>query len=462
VSGSQGADAPVDRRFPEGFWWGTATAGHQIEGGNSHSNWWEWEKLGLVDDGTVSGRACDYWNRWAEDHDLLVELGQQGFRLGVEWARLEPSEGTFDDEALAQYVAMVADLQAKGLKVCLTLNHWVLPNWFAEIGGWLHPRAIERWERFVAHVVPALAPHVDLWVTLNEPMVPVLAGYLAGYHPPTKANPWLARKVFCRLLEAHAVAYHLVHGLVPRAPGGGPTMVGYANAYQAIEPYHEGGPLRPLEAVASKVVSWVSFDAWDHAVRTGLVPFPMGLGRLGPRIARLAGTADFVGVNYYMRISVRLNPSSLSNVKSGEYDAPPGIETTEMGWQIYPPGFRAVLDRVSQRLDLPIFITENGCCDSGDDLRRAYLVSHLAAVHDAIADGADVRGYMHWTFMDNFEWREGFAKRFGLVEMDHTDPALTRRPRQSAAMMRTIIEGNALTQAIVDQHAPGALDRFVP
>ena len=150
--------APTEpRRFPDGFLWGVATAGHQIEGGNVHSNWWAWEQLGLVDDGTTSGRACDYWNRWPEDHQLLVDLGQQALRLGVEWARLEPVEGEFDDDALAHYVEMLADLQARGLQVCLTLNHWVLPAWFADAGGWLADRALDRWERFVRHVVPALA-----------------------------------------------------------------------------------------------------------------------------------------------------------------------------------------------------------------------------------------------------------------------------------------------------------------
>lgn len=445
------------KEFPPGFWWGTATAGHQFEGNNIHSNWWEWEKLGLVDDGSVSGRACDYWNRYESDHDLLLELGQQGLRLGIEWARLEPTEGTFDDEALAHYVAILTDLQEKGLRVCLTLNHWVLPNWLAEAGGWLAPQALDRWTRLVRHVVPALAPHVDLWVTLNEPMVPVLAGYLAGYHPPGETSPVRATRVFRRLLHAHAIAYDTIHRMVPRAPDGGPTMVGYANAYQHIEPFHERGLVRPLEAAVSRVVSWIGFDAWDHAVRTGRMPVPAGLGG---RVPRLQGSADFVGVNYYMRVSVRLHPSSLSNVKSGQYDVPPGIETTEMGWQVYPPGFHAVLTRVSERLQLPIYVTENGCCDSGDDLRRRYLLSHLSAMHRAIGDGADVRGYMHWTFIDNFEWREGFAKRFGLVEMDHTDPELTRRPRPSATMMKDIIEANAITPAVVEAHAPGALDRW--
>ena len=257
--------------------------------------------------------------------------------------------------------------------------------------------------------------------------------------------------MFCRLLEAHAVAYDLVHRLVPRAPDGGPTMVGYANAYQAVEPYHEHGPRRSLEAVASRIVSWVSFDAWDHAVRTGLVPAPMGLGRLGPRIRRLAGTADFVGVNYYMRISVRLNPSSLSNVKSGEYDAPPGIETTEMGWQVYPPGFRSVLNRVSDRVGLPIYITENGCSATDvpaadglvyDTDRIMFLRSYLTQLQRATSEGVPVRGYFHWSLMDNFEWADGFGTRFGLLYVDYATQQ--RTPKLSASFYREVAVRNRL------------------
>lgn len=442
-------------RFPEGFWWGTATAGHQVEGGNTASNWWAWEQEGLCEDGAVSGAACDYWNRWPEDHQLMADLGHNAFRLGLEWARLEPREGHFDDEALAQYVEMLADLQARDIRVCLTLNHWVLPAWFADDDDWCSPRALARWERFVRHVVPAVAPHVDRWVTLNEPMVPVLAGNLAAYHPPTRRSPRRAARVFRALLAAHAVAYRVVHELVPVAADGGPTMVGSANAYQFVEPYHERGWQRPFEAFIGGIVSHISYAAWDRALTSGRVPFPFGLHN---RVAGLRDSVDFLGVNYYMRISVRLHPSALSNVSSGSYDSPPGIETTEMGWQVYPPGFRKVINEVWRRFRKPIYITENGCADAEDSLRRRYLLSHLAQVHRAIEDGCDVRGYLQWTFIDNFEWREGWRPRFGLVEMDPADPTLTRHPRRSAEMYRELIAANGIDDALVASYAPGALD----
>jgi beta-glucosidase len=388
----------------------------------------------------------------------MVDLGHNCFRLGLEWARIEPAEGSFDEGAITQYVDMLRDLQSRGLKVCLTLNHWVLPQWLAEEGGWLSDRAIASWARFVDRVVPLVAPYVDLWVTLNEPMVPVLAGYLAGYHPPERRNPREAARVFGRLLEAHAIAYHRIHDLVPRAPDGTATMVGYAAAYQWVEPMHERGLRAAGERVLTRIVRQVSYKAWDDAVVTGRLPALFGRRR---RILGLRGSVDWVGVNYYMRISVTLNPAALSNVTAGTYDAPPGIETTAMGWQVYPPGFRLTLVDAYRRLGVPIWITENGCSDPGDDLRRRYLISHIDQVGRAIEDGADIRGYFHWTLIDNFEWREGFEQRFGLITMDHEDPELVRRPKPSAEMFKRIAAENAVTSAIEEEFAPNSRARWL-
>lgn len=444
--------------FPDGFLWGTATAGHQIEGNNVASNWWAWEQLGLVNDGTRSGRACDYWETWRDDHERMQQYGHTIFRLGLEWSRIEPEAGRFDEAAIERYREMLGDLRQRGIRVCLTLNHWVLPAWFADGGGWLRADAIDRWESFVRRVVPEVGDRVDLWVTLNEPMVPVLAGYLAGYHPPCRRNPLQAARVFTALLHAHARAYAVIHELVARAPDGGPVLAGYAGAYQFVEPFHESGFWRALETPLAATIARVSFDAWDRSVLTGRVAAPFGYGQT---VRGLKDSCDFLGVNYYMRISAQLGPGTLSNVRVGGYVAPEGIEMTEMGWQIYPPGFYAVLMDLHRRFRKPLYVTENGCADSGDDVRRRYLLSHWAMMQKAIADGCDLRGYMHWTFCDNFEWREGFEKKFGLFAMDPNDPDLKRVPRQSAEMLREVIAANAVTPEIVERHSPGALDRWI-
>lgn len=444
-------------RFPDGFWWGTATAGHQIEGDNVHSNWWAWEQTTAMNDGTRSGRACDYWNRFSEDHALMRSLGLGAFRLGVEWARIEPAAGSVDVAALDHYRRILDDLQARGLRVCLTLNHWVLPRWLAQRGGWLAPEALSAWEAFVRRVVAALGDAVDLWITLNEPMVPVLAGYVAAYHPPCRRSLREAARVFERLLRAHAIAWHAIHALRSRAPDGGPVLAGFAGAYQHVEPFHERGLLRVLERPLAALIARTSFLAWDESVLRGETCWPWGFGR---RVPDLAGSIDCIGVNYYTRFSALLGPTTISNVKSGQHVCPPGIERNEMGWQIFPPGFFEVLCDVQRRFGKPIWITENGCCDSGDATRRRYVVSHVAQMHRAILAGADVRGYLHWCFSDNFEWREGFAKKLGIVAMDHRDPALARRPRESARLLSEIARGNALTQQIVERFAPHALDAW--
>lgn len=444
--------------FPEGFWWGTATAGHQVEGNNVHSNWWAWEQEGRVNDGTTSGRACDYLNRYPEDHALMARHGHTGFRLGLEWARLEPREGVFDEVALERYLEILADLRARGLKVCLTLNHWVLPRWFAERGGWRARSALARWERYLRFVIPRVADQVDLWITLNEPMVPVLVGHLIGYHPPCRVDPLAAGQVFRGLLRAHALAYRMIHALAGRAPDGGPVQAGYASAVQYVEPLAERGWQRKLETVLAKVFAQVSYKAWEESVATGRVALPFGRRQ---RITDLEGSLDFLGLNYYMRVSATLSLNTLSNVQAGQFTAPPGIETTAMGWQVYPPGFYHALREGWERFKKPIYVTENGCASvDEDEQRRRYLVSHWAQMHRALQSGVDLRGYMLWSFMDNFEWREGFEKQFGIVAVDHSDPELTRRPRQSAELYRELIAENALTSEIAERHAPGVMKRW--
>ena len=356
--------------------------------------------------------------------------------MGVVWARIEPRRGRFDPAALAHYRAILADLKGRGLKVCLTLNHWVLPRWFAERGGWLGARALAHWRRYVDYVVPALAEYVDLWVTLNEPMVPVLVGYGIGYHPPNRVDPLAAARVFRRLLRAHADAYHRIHAVVPGAE------VGTAGAVQYVEPFHGSGPWRLVEAPLARLFAQVSYGAWEESVLTGRVAWPYGFGGTIPG---LKGSLDWVGVNYYMRVSVRLGLDALANVQSGQFANPEGVETTQMGWQVYPEGFYHALKEAQARFGKPIYVTENGCAADDDAQRRRYLVRHWEQMHRAIEDGCDVRGYMLWSYCDNFEWREGFEKQFGIVAVDPRDPALTRRPRESAEVFRRVIAANGIT-----------------
>lgn len=441
-------------QFPNDFLWGTATAGHQVEGHNYKSDWWRFEQAGKILDGTKSGASADYWNRYDEDHDLMKQLGLQCFRLGVEWAKIEPEDGHFDLAAVKRYRQILQSLRDHGIKICLTIYHWVIPQWFADQGGWESPTAVDRFARYAEFVVKELGEFPDLWVTLNEPMVPALAGYLAGLFPPEKKSMPAYFRVTNRLLHAHDRTYALIHKHAPKAPDGRSAKAGVATAYQQIEAWGSPGLVWFYEMLIARVFTFGSFGAWDSAMKTGTIPFPFG----GETLPNLRGSLDFCGVNYYMRQSIKFDPSRTDQALVDFEAIPDGIDQTQMGWQVYPPGFHKVLMRVWNTFRKPIYITENGIADDTDSVRPTYTLEHLAQVHRAIADGADVRGYLHWSFVDNFEWKEGFSKQFGLVACDHKDPELKRVPRPSAHMYSEIIRENAITPEIVEKYAPKAVD----
>jgi beta-glucosidase len=442
--------------FPSGFLWGTSTAGHQIEGNNCHSHWWEWEHQGLIRDGTKSGQAVDYWNRFEEDHDLMHELGYKAFRLSIEWARIEPEPGTFNEEAIEHYRSILTSLRKHGIQICLTLNHWVLPQWVALQNDWLNPKTIDDFIAFVEHVADQLGEFPYMWVTLNEPMMHAIAGYFLDEFPPQHGSLHAYRKVAHAMLRAHARAYHAIHRLCPTASDGQPARVGTAHAYPWIEAWGTPGWKGWYEKVAAHIARTGTFLAWDKSVESGL---PHGL-YTGPPIIGLRHSADYCGVNYYLRSSLRYDASKRGQFRLDERSIPPGVETSQMGWQIYPEGFYQTLHDVWRRFKKPIYVTENGIADDSDQQRPSYLLRHLAAMHRAIQAGVDVRGYFHWSFMDNFEWREGFACKFGLVAVDHSDPSLVRHPRPSAHLYGALIRHNAITEEIVEQYAPEAADEI--
>jgi len=442
---------PSDRLdFPKDFIWGTSTAGHQVEGGNTYSDWWIWEQKGLIKDGTVSGRAMDYWNRHEEDHVLMEKLAYNGFRLGIEWARVEPQKDHFDYDALEHYRQILESLRHRGFTICLTLHHWVLPHWVADQGDWQNPDTVKQFLRYAECVIQTLGAFPDYWVTLNEPMVPAIMGNLLGKFPPQRHSFRAYRAVSRSLLRAHAGTYHLIHTLHPRAPDGTPSKVGVAMAYPWIEPWHSPGLAGWYERFAVFIARRLSSEAWDYTIRTGKAHWIHG----GAAIAGIRNTYDYCGINYYTRASLKADYRKRDQYWIDNTQVPKGIKVTQMGWQIYPEGLYRTLHAVWKRFKKPILITENGIADDTDMERPCYIVEHLAQVHRALCEGIPILGYFHWSFLDNFEWHEGFAKRFGLVAVQHDDPALTRAPRRSAYLYSEIARNNALTQAIVATYAP--------
>ena len=443
-------------RFPDGFMWGTATAGHQIEGNNQHSDWWHWEQQGVMHEGSMSGQAMDYWNRYEEDHELMSQLHYPAFRLGIEWARIEPEPGTFSQEALDHYREILASLKQRGIKICLTLYHWVLPQWVAESGDWTNPETLIHFERFVRYVVDALLEFPDIWVTLNEPMMPAIAGNLIAEHPPFRKTFSAYRQVSSALLHAHAIAYHIIHDAYRKAGMHKQPMVGIAHAYPVFAPWGTQGIKGLYEKMASHVAEFVACRAWDQAILSGKFHYLHGFKRL----PKLQNSVDYCGINYYFRMSLRFDSHRHNNFYINEASIPENILHTQMGWQIYPQGIQKIIRYAWKHFRKPIVITENGIADDTDTLRPAYILEHLLNIYETILDDIPVKGYFHWSFIDNFEWRQGFGPKFGLVAVDHKDKELVRQPRKSAFMYSDIIKHNGITEKMISTYAPELIETF--
>jgi len=433
-------------QFPGDFLWGTAVCSHQAEGHNEHSDWWAWEQRGKIKDGTVSGPACDMYNRYPEDFQIMEDLGLGAFRLGVEWARIEPERGRYDSDAIQHYVDVLKEMKKHGLKVCLTLYHWVLPKWVADEGGWTSPDSVRWFRGFCHRVVDALFDDVDLWCTLNEPMCPLVAGYILGEFPPEKRNFFKARTVFKNLLKAHLEAYTLIRNRARQKDLAEEPLIGIA---QALSYYEPRNPDNPLSAKFVEALDFIQNWSFTQAMETGRIPFPWGFNE---GIPGLAGSFNYMGANYYTRTRLRVPDKFPTEIEDILY-LPDGTETTEMGYEVYPPGFYNVLMQLSQ-YGVPIYVTENGIADETDRQRPSYILRHLAQVRRAMDDGADIRGYFHWSYIDNFEWKEGFSKHFGLVGVE--PGTLDRKIRPSAYMYGDIAKTNRITEDMVKKYAPEA------
>lgn len=403
----------VHRDFPSDFLFGAATAAHQVEGANTASDWWQWErsvrrkqdlkrrKLDPRD--FISGEACDHWRRFEEDFAWAKHLGHTAHRFSIEWARCEPKEGMFDGAAFAHYAAVLEALRSRGIEPVVTLWHFTLPQWLAKRGGWEARDAVERFKKFVARVAHDFALQVRYWVTVNEPTVYAWKAYREGVWPPQAHDAIRSQKVLERLIQAHRAAYDIIKFVDSS------SSVGIAHHLTAFE------PSRP-HSVADRLV----VAAVEH------------LSSTRPIEATVA-TSDFIGVNYYSRRRVRFSLTQPHNFFMRT--EPPVFTTTDMNWEIYPEGLLTVLRNVAKYVK-PILITENGLADATDAFRARFIVEHLGRVKQAMDEAIDVRGYLHWSLLDNFEWADGFGPRFGLIEVNYENQK--RTPRASAEVYAEI------------------------
>jgi beta-glucosidase len=414
--------------FPPGFLWGTSTAAHQVEGGNTNNDWWEWEQVpGHIKDGTTSGLACDHYRRYPDDFSLLADLGQNAHRFSIEWSRVEPRPGEFDSEQLVHYRGMLESLRDLGLEPVVTLHHFTNPRWLARLGGWARPETARAFERYVERVVREYGQLVRYWITINEPNVYAYYAYLVGEWPPGLRNPRLAFRVVRHMLLAHARAYHVIHKLQPEAR---------VSLSQHLRLFDPDDPIGHWDRVAARLRDWVFNRSALVAVRHGRLLPPLGRGE---RVGSLAATLDYVGVNHYTREHVAFdlrNPRLLF----GREVRRPALRSA-FGTEIYPEGLYRAL-RMAAEFG-PVLVTEHGVADENDALRPEFLRAHVPQLARAVADGVQLLGYLHWSSMDNFEWAEGYRLQFGLIAVDRETQA--RHIKPSAELFARICRSNGAT-----------------
>jgi len=405
--------------WPAGFLWGTATAAHQVEGGNAWNDWSRFEtEPGRIRDGSRSGAASGHWDRVPGDIALMKELGANAYRLSIEWSRVEPGEGTWNEEAWSHYADEIRQLRAAGITPMVTLLHFTLPLWIADRGGLTAPDFAERFGRFAGESARRLGADVDLWCTVNEPNVQMYQGYVEGIWPPGVRDHALASQAFRGLIRAHVAGAKAVRAADPGA------QVGAAVNLIVFDP---ASRWLLTDWIASRIAgggfNWAFYDA----IESGRLRFSLpGFPKVDEALDGLAGSADWMGINYYRRNMVRMSPAApgLVQLRPG-----PG-QLTDTGVEIYPEGLLRLVRRAWARYHLPIYITENGLADSVGNARAPFIRAHAHALRLALDEGITVRGYFHWSLVDNFEWAEGWTARFGLYAMDRA--TLERRPTSGA------------------------------
>lgn len=486
-----------------GFRWGVALSEYQNSGADRfpNSNWAHFEKQTHTDfwgdvhstikTGEGSGYACNFWESYPEDIKLIEELGCNSLRISVEWTAIEPEEGVFSQEALDHYKDLIKRCNDAGIDVMVTIYHWTHPMWFEEKGGFENEENIPYFVRYCQKVFEALHDTVTLWCTINEIGSVVIQGYLRGEFPPGKTNPWTAMRVTRCMMRAHCEAYKALKQM----PGGAEAQIGLVHAYVPFEPHDLGydypkatpeAPTKPAMAGWSLTglprLLWAQLNLIERGgsaymsyffnyemlkfLRTGtMYDFIPGL-RLD--MPEAPNCIDFIGLNFYARVVLESNVKgcikniiewTLQNAvacvnthdvacddlktlaKKLEVAYPSRREhevMSDMQYPVCPESLYCAIQEFS-RLGKPIYITENGAPDGRDDRREIWIKRYLYALSEALKDGYDVRGYYYWSLMDNFEWNEGYAKKFGLYEVDFVTQKRTLRKGSYA--YKNILEG---------------------
>lgn len=401
------------KKFPEDFEWGVSTSAYQVEE-DIHN---DWEQAGIK-----AGKAIEHRRRFNEDLAHMKHMGLKAYRFSIEWARLEPHKGQWQEQELIACLQRIRQLKAAGITPYLTLWHFTQPVWVAKAGGWQNPQTVEHYLNYVSKVLKVLGPEVDDWLTLNEPEVYAVMAYFKGRWPPFGQSRQQMERALGHLLRAHAQAYQLIHQIDPVA------RVGLAKSLASLKPLRAWHP-------GDQLAAW----AYPQAFNWSLLAALSGQGPTFPfnwsSIPGLAESLDWLGVNYYARYYISLD---------GRLMTENGRTATYWDRQNASQDLTELLlhsNTYFQKSKIPVLITENGIHDADDSVRPCYLLEHLQALQQARAQGVNIKGYFHWTLVDDFEWAEAYGPKYGLLDRE-------RHWRSSAYLYQQVIQTGQLPQVL--------------
>lgn len=407
--------------FPKNFLWGSATAGHQIEGDNIHSNFWHNEQAALKNNPNyeISGKACNSYELFEQDSELLKQLGHQAYRMSVEWSRIEPIEGEFKQEEVDHYLRVFESLRSRGIQISVTLVHFVVPQWFDEKGGFHTMDNLKYFERYVNYIVPKIAQYVDSWCVLNE------------------ANMALTENLFdfkMNSVRYHARAYHIIKQYSNK-----PVSTAHGLIYM-----HGKRQGDKFDTALQNYYDVLCNEYFFHAIRTGELVVPH---RDAIYDKEIKDTCDYWAINTYLR---RMIDSRVATTRGDRYPFAYMKLLKKSGFYIDEFNPECIVHNLSRLKDKPVYITENGLSCDDDDFRIVWLVEYLSAIHECICSGVDVKGFYYWSLLDNYEWGS-YTPRFGLVNVDR-DNNFKRTIKPSGYFLKEIIENNGYKPELLKKY----------
>ena len=423
-------------RFPKGFMIGAATAAHQVEGNNIHSDYWAQEQMTFTSFDEPSGLACDHYNRYEEDISLLAQAGLIAYRFSIEWARIEPQPGVYDEKEIAHYRSVLECCHAHQVEPIVTMHHFTSPKWLIEQGGWENPETVDKFAAYCRYVVGQLGSLFTYVCTINEANMGIqIAAIMRRYAINAQKNQSAEGKVqvginlenpMMERMKKQAAENMQVFGtpqpqvfVSPRTPEGDLLVM---RAHQAAK--------AAMKAVKPELKIGLTLSLHDiQATPGGEAEAEREWNEEFLHYLPFIREDDFFGLQNYTR--TQMGPE-------GSLPVPEGAETTQMGYEFYPAGLEHVIRKVHDQLPIPIIVTENGVAISNDERRVAFIREALSGVKRCVDDGIPVHGYCYWSLMDNFEWQKGFSMTFGLVAVDRS--TMQRTPKESLKYLGSFCE----------------------